>query len=124
MHGRHHTGWVRMVTRGVVLATRGAVADSLVGPNIAITLMPIAAARCIAPESLVTSVRQFASTPASAARSVAPTRLPTGGLELGRISAAAAASAGAPIITLCTPSAARPSTSSAKYDAGQRFAPP
>ena len=34
------------------------------------------------------------------------------------------ASAAVPTITHCTPSAAKPSTSSAKYAGGQRFAPP
>src|SRR5260221_12365192 len=132
MHGRHHTGWVKTVVRESGFGIRdsgfgvpGEVACSFVGPNIAVTGMPIAAARCIAPESFVTSARQFASTPASAERSVRPTRLTMehDALVDRSTDVPVPASAAVPTITHCTPSAAKPLTSSAKYSGGQRFAP-
>ena len=52
----------------------GRVSRSSVGPNIAITGNPSAAAKCIAPESLVTSARHGRALPASVGRSVRPTR--------------------------------------------------
>ena len=50
---------------------------SSVGPKIATTGTPSAAARCIAPESFDTNASQRASTPASSRRSVRPIRLIT-----------------------------------------------
>src|SRR6476620_9235268 len=89
MHGRHQTACVRIVIRdsgfgirdsgfgirGSGFRIRGEVACSLVGRNYGLTAMPTAAARCMAPESLVTSARLLARTPASVGRSVRPTRL-------------------------------------------------
>ena len=72
MQGRHHTGCMSdRVARRRAAASR----VSSVGPNIAVTLTPSAAARCMAPESFVTSPRQCDRTPASVGRSVRPIRL-------------------------------------------------
>ena len=59
---------------GAEVGDVGDVDRSSVGPNMAVTGMPTAAARCMAPESFVTSARQCRSTPASVGRSVRPTR--------------------------------------------------
>src|SRR6185503_5443929 len=119
MHGRHHTGLVSTTCA----SPSGRVAFSLVGPNTAVTLAPAAAARCIAPESLVTRPRQIVITPASAGRSVWPTMSSTAG-NARLISIAVGASAELPTSTQATPSAASSDASSAKYAGGQRFAPP
>ena len=73
-HGRHRA-WPTTIA-----ATRpdgwgsGEVARSLVGPKIAVTGTPTAAATCIAPESLDTTASQRVKTPASVSRSVRPPR--------------------------------------------------
>ena len=82
MHGRHQTGCVSTTWASPI----GRVARSLVGPNTAVTATPAAAARCIAPESLVTSARHWVSTPASVGRSVRPAEVDDAGdaRNLGR----------------------------------------
>lgn len=53
-------------------ADSGDVRASFVGPNTAITLVPTAPARCIAPESFDTTAAACDNTPARVARSLFP----------------------------------------------------
>src|SRR5688572_17628486 len=53
MHGRHHTGCVSTSVRPPALGS-GLVSCSRVGPKMATTGVPTAAATCMAPESLAT----------------------------------------------------------------------
>ena len=104
MQGRHQTGCVRTTCA----SPSGRVAVSLVGPNIAVTLTPAAAARCIAPESLVTSaaaLRQHAGQrrQIGAADDDVERRRSDRRLDLHRRSRASAA---LPTSTQVTPSAA------------------
>ena len=71
---------------------------SSVGPKIAVTGTPTAAARCIAPESFDTNARHRASTPASSRRSVRPIRFTgrtSGGQRRFYLTARVAIAAGA-----------------------------
>ena len=114
---------------GVGVRARGDVACSLVGPNIAVTAMPTAAARCMAPESFVTSARQLREHAgerrqvgaADEIRAIERDRIVSRAFDLVRRRRHPRP---LPTSTHCTPSAARPSASSANDAGGQRFAPP
>src|SRR4051812_36670927 len=73
MQGRHHTGLISTSARPPARVS-GAVSISRVGPNSATIGVPIAPARCIAPESFETQAADAASTPARACNEVCPAR--------------------------------------------------
>ncbi len=107
----------------------GAVSCSLVGPKIAASGTPTAAATCIAPESFDTHASASAMTPASDSRLVRPHRSSTRDRSLsGTISAMArvvSPSEPLPTSAHCAPrSVMRVVANSAKCRGNQRFAVP
>ena len=71
MHGRQNTS---RTTTSRAFGPIGAVTRSLVGPKIAVSGTPSAAATCIAPESFETNAAERASTPINSVSVVRPTR--------------------------------------------------
>ena len=119
--GAHSTGSRTSALR----PPHGAVSRQSVGPKTATSGVPRAAARCIGPESLVSSRRSPASTPTSSSREVWPVSTRTGPGSRAATASARLRSWAEPTSTSVAPVARCSSCpASAKRSGSQRLAPP
>src|SRR4051812_45852811 len=125
-HGRQNTSRRIRSTPAATPGPPGDVTRSSVGPKIAVSGTPSAAATCIAPESLDTNAAHRAMTPTSCRSVVRPTRSTNGvpGGSNDSIARAVSRSAAAPTMTAVAPWAASRAITWATRSGGHSLAWP